>query len=111
MTTYSILWKNHICLQKLLKEFIPARVYDISYDGVGMPSTMTKEDYSNYLSHTFAGIGTIQSIDVINFNRNIISVIITLTNGEQISTSYLTMATSINRVIFLLYFTEISPFF
>ena len=47
----------------------------------GTPSNMTKDQYTEWSKQRLAGIGTIDSFDVINYNHNIISVQINYTTG------------------------------
>ncbi len=48
---------------------------------VGTPSNMTKEEYIEFQRQAMAGIGTIESFNVINFNTNIISGQVNYVNG------------------------------
>ena len=48
---------------------------------VGTPSNMTKKEYIEFQKQALAGIGTIDSFDIINFNTHIISAQINYTNG------------------------------
>ncbi len=48
---------------------------------VGTPSNMTKDQYIEWSRQRLAGVGTIDSFNVINYNQNIISVQINYTTG------------------------------
>ena len=62
-----------------LCQLVPLNTVDTS--AVGLPSNMTKNEFIEFGRQQLAGIGTIESFDVINYNQRIISIQINLVNG------------------------------
>ena len=61
-----------------------APLYSVDTSYVGKPSNMTKAEYMALSREQLAGIGTIESFDVINFNNNIISTQTNVVNNITI---------------------------
>lgn len=60
-------------------QLVPMNTTDLT--AVGTPSNMTKSEFENWGSQRLAGIGTIESFTVINYNNFIISIQVNLANG------------------------------
>ena len=56
----------------------------VDTSSVGIPSNLTKDEYIGYFSEKTAGIGTIESFEVINYNANIVSSQINVVNNVTI---------------------------
>ncbi len=60
-------------------QLVPINVTDTT--AAGTPSNMTKSEFENWGSQRLAGIGTIESFTVVNYNNFVISIQVNLTNG------------------------------
>ena len=56
-------------------------IHKVDYTYLGTPSNMTKDQYIEFTRQSMAGIGTVDSFDIINYNTNIISAQVNYTNG------------------------------
>lgn len=58
-----------------------APIHKVDASAAGTPSNMTEDQYIEFQRQRMAGIGTIDSFHIINYNTNIISIQVNYTNG------------------------------